>query len=258
MLMDQNFGSGSGVFVDFFGRKAATATGPIVFALRTQASIIPAFIFRNPDNRHQLIIEPELNLEQREDKDEMIKKEADLWLPRTSSKYNFFLTIKDNVIIPSAGIDESNSNGVMTLWPEKTQEVVNEVRAYLAKKYSLKNIGVIITDSKTSPLKWGTTGVTLAHSGFLALNDYVGTEDIFGRTMEVTKSNIAEALAAAAVVVMGEGKEQTPIAMIEDVPFVQFQDRNPTKKELKELTIDIADDVYEPLLSKVKWQKGTK
>lgn len=72
MLMDQNFGTG-GVFVDFFGRKAATATGPLVFALRTEASIVPVFIIRQKNNTHRLVIEPELNLEARSDKQEMIQ-----------------------------------------------------------------------------------------------------------------------------------------------------------------------------------------
>lgn len=71
MLMDQNFGSG-GVFVDFFGKKAATATGPVIFAMRAEAPIVPAFIFRKTDNTHQFIVEPEIILEQREDKNQMI------------------------------------------------------------------------------------------------------------------------------------------------------------------------------------------
>jgi len=60
--IDQNFGSG-GVFVDFFGRQAATATGPVVLALRTDAVILPCFIVRQKDDRHKIIFEPALNLE---------------------------------------------------------------------------------------------------------------------------------------------------------------------------------------------------
>jgi KDO2-lipid IV(A) lauroyltransferase len=59
--IDQNFGT-AGVFVDFFGRKAATATGPVVLAQRTKASIIPCFIIRQPDNTHRVIFEPVLDL----------------------------------------------------------------------------------------------------------------------------------------------------------------------------------------------------
>jgi KDO2-lipid IV(A) lauroyltransferase len=61
--MDQNFGTG-GVFVDFFGKKAATATGPVVLALRTKAAIIPSFIVRQKDDTHKIIFEEPLNLEE--------------------------------------------------------------------------------------------------------------------------------------------------------------------------------------------------
>lgn len=59
--IDQNFGTG-GVFVNFFGEKAATATGPVILAQRTKAALIPCFIIRQPDDRHRIIFEPELEL----------------------------------------------------------------------------------------------------------------------------------------------------------------------------------------------------
>jgi KDO2-lipid IV(A) lauroyltransferase len=69
--LDQNFGSG-GVFVDFFDQKAATATGPVVFALRTGAPIVPLFIVRQKDNSHRIIIEPEFRLEEQADQHQTI------------------------------------------------------------------------------------------------------------------------------------------------------------------------------------------
>ena len=72
--MDQNFGSGKGVFVDFFGQKAATATGPVIFSLRTQAPIIPMFIVRQADNRHKIIIEKPLKIEKGSDERETVKE----------------------------------------------------------------------------------------------------------------------------------------------------------------------------------------
>ncbi|MCX5711902.1 MAG: lysophospholipid acyltransferase family protein [Candidatus Omnitrophica bacterium] len=59
--IDQNFGT-AGVFVKFFGVQAATATGPVVLAQRTQASILPCFIVRQPDDRHKIFFEPPLIL----------------------------------------------------------------------------------------------------------------------------------------------------------------------------------------------------
>jgi len=61
--IDQNFGTG-GVFVDFFGRKAATATGPVILAQRTRAAILPCFIVRQKDNTHKIIFEPPLELKE--------------------------------------------------------------------------------------------------------------------------------------------------------------------------------------------------
>lgn len=59
--LDQNFGTG-GVFVDFFGVKAATATGPIVFAVRTGAAIVPMFIHRVKGVKHKIVIKPPLTI----------------------------------------------------------------------------------------------------------------------------------------------------------------------------------------------------
>ena len=70
--LDQNFGSGGGVFVDFFGQPAATATGPVVFALRTKAPILPMFVIRQKDDRHKIIIEPPLPLEIKQDDKETV------------------------------------------------------------------------------------------------------------------------------------------------------------------------------------------
>jgi len=70
--LDQNFGSGRGVFVEFFGQKAATATGPVVFATRTKASILPMFIVRQNADTHKIIIEPPIDMEERNNDQENI------------------------------------------------------------------------------------------------------------------------------------------------------------------------------------------
>ncbi len=69
--LDQNFGTG-GVFVDFFGSKAATATGPVVLAKRSGAVLLPCFIVRQIDDRHKIIFEPELDLIEAQDPQEFI------------------------------------------------------------------------------------------------------------------------------------------------------------------------------------------
>ncbi len=96
----------------------------------------------------------------------------------------------------------------------------------------------------------------LAHSGFQAVNDYVGTPDLFGRRLRVTRVNVADALAAAAVFTMGEGAEQTPLAVISDLSNVVFSEHEPSEAELAALRIEPEDDLYAPLLQAVRWQPG--
>lgn len=190
------------------------------------------------------------------DRDTVIQQEAEYYLPREMSKYNSTLTIKRNLLVPAAGVDESNGDGYFILWPKDPQKTANEIRSYLKNRFVLQHVGVIITDSKTTPLRWGTTGVSLSQSGFAALKNYIGEPDIFGKNLKMTKANITDALAIAAVLTMGEGNEQTPLAVLEDLPFVEFQNRNPSKKELQDFAISMEDDLYSTLLTSVQWKKG--
>jgi KDO2-lipid IV(A) lauroyltransferase len=69
--IDQNFGT-SGIFVNFFGRQAATATGPVIFAQRTKAALVPCFILRQKDDRHKIVFEPALDLIEGKNSEETI------------------------------------------------------------------------------------------------------------------------------------------------------------------------------------------
>jgi dihydrofolate synthase / folylpolyglutamate synthase len=190
------------------------------------------------------------------DKEELIKQESDYWLPATSNKYGFHFTITRNTLVAAAGIDESNADGNYVLWPVDPQKSANDIRAYLQKRFKLQKIGVIVTDSVTVPLRWGTMGTTIAFSGFNALTNYIGKPDIFGRNMVVSRAGIANGLGATAVLAMGEGAEQTPIVLFEDLPFVEFQDHDPTAEDLGTLNISLDEDLFGEILKNAPWQKG--
>lgn len=190
------------------------------------------------------------------EKQALVKKEADYYLNPTSTNDYAILTVKNNMFIPSAGVDESNGNGYYILWPKDSQKTTVLIRAWLAKRFKLKQVGVIITDSRTTPLRWGVTGVALGYSGFEGIKNYVGSKDIFGRALEVTKANVVDPLAAMAVLAMGEGAEQTPMAVLEDVGFANFNRTYPTKKELALLNVGLKDPMYEPMLAAAPWQRG--
>ncbi len=192
------------------------------------------------------------------DKEDLIEWESDLYLPKTSSAYGFHFTITNNTLIPMAGVDESNGDGYYILWPRDAQQTANDIRQYLAEKHNLSKVGVLITDSTCQPQRAGTGGISLAQSGFAALRSYIGTPDLFGRPLAVTQANVAGGLSAAAVVMMGEGTEQTPLCLISDVPSVTFQDRDPSAEELQAIQFPLDKDIFEPFLTAVKWLPGKR
>jgi F420-0:gamma-glutamyl ligase len=125
----------------------------------------------------------------------------------------------------------------------------------LRKKYQVKNIGVIIVDSHTVPLRRGVMGIGLGYYGFIPIRDYRGTRDLFGRKFKMSTVDLVDSLATAAMLEMGEGAERTPLALIEEVPFVQFTAKpyHPEKKR-SSLEIHWKEDLYGPLLRAVKWR----
>lgn len=191
-----------------------------------------------------------------EEKDEIIKKEAQYFIPKEEHKFGLYVTINNNHLTYSSGIDESNGNGYHILWPKNPQKTANKIREYLKKRFNIKNVGVVITDMAALPLRWGIIAGEIAYSGFNPLKILTGKSDVFGRKFLYTKVGILNGLAAAAGVVMGEGAEQTPLGIIEDIPFVEFVDRNPTEQELKDLIIEPANDLYGSMMKKANWQKG--
>lgn len=191
-----------------------------------------------------------------EEKHALVKKEAEYYTDPHSSKYNLMLTIKGNWMFVNAGIDESNSSGNYTLWPPNPQKSINKIWNFLRQHYKVREVGVIMSDSKSFPLSLGVVGHGIAHCGFKVLRSYVGKPDLFGRIMQMEQLNLLQSLTAAAVLEMGEGNEQTPIALITQVRDIKFQNREPTDAELKELKIDIRDDAYAPILLRAKWKKG--
>ncbi|MBI2037389.1 MAG: coenzyme F420-0:L-glutamate ligase [Candidatus Magasanikbacteria bacterium] len=181
------------------------------------------------------------------EKERLIIAESQMAMP---TKY-VWLTIKDNMVMASAGIDESNAGGKLILLPKDSFKSAHNLRLQLRKKYKIKNLGVLITDGRTMPLRAGITGVALGYAGLKGIKNYIGTSDIFGKKFEFSKVDIADSLATAAVLVMGEGKERQPLAIIKNAP-IEFCE----KINAKELHIDIREDMYMPLFSKMSKQKG--
>ena len=172
----------------------------------------------------------------------LIKKESDFAIKTKI----VWMTIKDCMVLANAGIDESNAKNKLILLPKDSFKSAELLRKKLSQKFRLRNLGVLITDSRLMPLRAGAVGVALGYAGLSGIRNYVGTKDIFGKTLKISKTNIADSLATSAVLCMGEGRERQPLALITDAPVV-FKN----KINKKELIIDPKKDIYAPLFNKI-------
>ena len=193
--------------------------------------------------------EIDLSIPHDEMREKIIKAESDYML---RTKYTW-LTIKDSMVMSSAGIDESNANGKIILLPKDSFKTASMLRKKLKKIYKIKKLGILITDSRLLPLRAGVVGAAIGYAGFKGVKDQRGTPDIFGRILKLTRIDIADALATAAVLCMGEGKERQPLALINEAP-VEFTE----KIDKKELVVDPREDLYQPLFERIKKIKKVK
>jgi len=178
----------------------------------------------------------------KEQKIKLIKQESDFAL---KTKYTW-LTIKDGMVMASAGIDESNAKGKLILLPKDSFRSADLIRKKLKKIFKVKNLGILITDSRIFPLRAGIVGVSLGYAGFKGVRDYRNTPDIFGRALKMSRTDVADSLATSAVLCMGEGKEQQPLALVTNAP-VEFKD----KIDKKELLINPKEDLYLPIFESI-------
>lgn len=179
-------------------------------------------------------------------KDQLIMQEAEKFIPRRQIPQGYvLLTKKDNTIIASAGIDESNGNGYYILWPQNIQDIAKELYQYLQKRFNVKSIGVVISDSHSIPLRHGAMGIGIGFYGIYPFIEYAGKNDIFDRQFKFERTNLVDSLAAVGTLAMGEGAEQTPLAILRDVSDVEFID----KDFYDEWVVPEDDDIYRPLLT---------
>lgn len=186
------------------------------------------------------------------DKHKLARKESDLYLPKKyKNKYDMQLTIKDQVLIPSSGIDESNGNDHYILWPTNTDKLLKDIHKFLIKRNKIKNLGLISTDSHTTPLRRGVSGIATGIYGVEPIRDMKGKPDVFKRKLKFTQVNLIDPLVGLAVLTMGEANEQTPILVMRGLKNFKFTNRSTYNK----ISFPLEDDLYYPLLKNFKQSK---
>ena len=157
---------------------------------------------------------------------EVIIRESDVIFGGVSG---FVITSSDNIMAPNAGIDKSNSQGKLILYPDDPYLVAEQIKRKFFLDYSV-HIGVIIVDSRLMPARIGTTGVAIACSGIDPVLDRRATKDLDGNALKVTFQAIADNLASIANHKMGEADELLPIAIVRE-SGAKLTDRKITSDE---------------------------
>jgi coenzyme F420-0:L-glutamate ligase/coenzyme F420-1:gamma-L-glutamate ligase len=104
------------------------------------------------------------------------------------------------------------------LLPENPDKSAREIRGKLEMQTG-KRLGVMIIDSHGRAWRIGTQGVCIGLSGIPAVVDERGWKDLFGYTLQITVVGVADELAAAASLVMGQAAEGTPVVHVRGFPY---------------------------------------
>jgi coenzyme F420-0:L-glutamate ligase/coenzyme F420-1:gamma-L-glutamate ligase len=129
----------------------------------------------------------------------------------------FLLCMKNGTLLPNAGIDGSNAPpGTVVKLPGNPDLSAERIRTGIEKQCGIK-VGVIIADSRTHAMRLGCSGVAIGCSGIEAVTDERGRCDLYGRQLEVTKAAVADNIASACELVMGEADECIPAAIVRGI-----------------------------------------
>ena len=123
-------------------------------------------------------------------------------------------------VCANAGVDSSNvpKSDYVTLLPENPDESAEVIRKTIKAQLGV-DVAIIISDTHGRPFREGAINVAIGVAGFIPVKSYVGLTDLFGYQLRTTKVAIADELASAAELLMGEADEGNAVIVIRGFPF---------------------------------------
>jgi coenzyme F420-0:L-glutamate ligase/coenzyme F420-1:gamma-L-glutamate ligase len=158
-----------------------------------------------------------------------------------ADKDAFILRTKRGSTCLNAGVDKSNVKGdsMYALLPQNPDASARRLKKRI-RQLTGKQVGVVICDTRSRPFRKGQVEESIGVAGLSPLVDYRGQKDLFGYTLRFKNVAIADELASAAELVMGQGRERTPVAIIRGLTRIRFQDRASSKN----LTVTAEEDLF--------------
>lgn len=129
--------------------------------------------------------------------------------------------VRNRIVCGNSGIDFSNVNGSginITLLPEDPDKSAKLIRKRI-EEITGKKIAVLIVDTCGRPFRKGVVNFVIGLSGINPFRSYVGKKDKYGYTMLRTIVCIVDEIAAATELVIGQGNEGIPVAIVKGVEY---------------------------------------
>ncbi|MDG6222307.1 MAG: coenzyme F420-0:L-glutamate ligase [Candidatus Bathyarchaeota archaeon] len=136
---------------------------------------------------------------------------------------------KHGIVCANSGIDQSNvaGNDIVAPLPEDSDLSAQKIRKRI-NEITAKDVAVIVSDTHGRPLRHGEINIALGTSGFEPLRDRRGEIDLFGYTIRIKRTAIADELASAAELVIGQTNEGMPVAIIRGYDYPKSETANAT------------------------------
>ncbi|MCL5877031.1 MAG: coenzyme F420-0:L-glutamate ligase [Candidatus Bathyarchaeota archaeon] len=138
-------------------------------------------------------------------------------------------------ISANAGVDRSNvagENNVVPL-PKKPHDSAEAIRQEI-KRHTGADVAVIVSDTHGRPFRLGEINVAVGVAGFMPIRDRRGEKDLFGYVLRVKQTAVADELASAAELVIGQADEGIPVAIIRGYNYISSDDSPHTLIRSKE------------------------
>lgn len=153
--------------------------------------------------------------------------------------HGVLLTLKNGDAVANSGVDRKNAPDESVIpWPVNSRRSAETIRKMVSRKLG-KRVGVVIVDSRVTPLRLGTIGLAIACSGFRPVRDARGRRDLYGRNVLITLQSLADGIAGAAHLLMGETRETVPFVLVRGAPVKLF-----VGKRVGSMTLPVKECLY--------------
>lgn len=148
---------------------------------------------------------------------------------RRMSNGKLITETKHGFVCANSGVDKSNVPGErnVALLPKNSDRSAEEIRQ-LIRRLTGCEVAVIVSDTHGRPLRKGEINVAIGVAGIEPLRDRKGENDLFGYVLRVKETAIADELASAAELVIGQANEGVPAALIRGYNYPRSENAKAT------------------------------